>query len=120
MKYYLIMFAMLYLIFAATAHAEGPRWMAKPVQCGNQDSLELLIEQDGQKPLLAALAKVAYDEGNGKIGMVEQPVILFYNPKENMYSLVEFNPGIGEACVISFGGSLDFNVADWYYGDKKS
>lgn len=116
MKYFLIMFVMLW----ATSVLAEPTWMAKPVQCGDQSEVEALLERDNQKPLLAAMAKVAYDDGNGSFSMAEKPVILFYNPNENMYSFIEFNPEINQACVISFGGNLDFNVADWYYGDKKS
>jgi predicted metal-dependent peptidase len=116
MKYYLIMFIMLW----ATSVFAEPTWMAKPVQCGGQTEVETLLERDNQKPLLAAMARVAYDDGNGSFNIAEKPVILFYNPNENMYSLVEFNPEVEQACVISFGGALDFNVADWYYGDKNN
>lgn len=116
MKYLLIL---VMSVFVSTALA-NPEWMAKPVQCGDQSEVETLLERDNQKPLIAALAKVAYDDGNGSFSMAEKPVILFYNPNENMYSFIEFNPEINQACVISFGGNLDFNVADWYYGDKNS
>ena len=116
MKYFLIMFIMLW----ATSVFAEPTWMAKPVQCGGQTEVEALVERDNQKPLLAAIARVAYDDDNGGFNIVEKPVVLFYNPNENMYSLVEFNPEVEQACVISFGGALDFNVADWYYGEKKS
>ena len=116
MKYFLIMFVMLW----ATSVLAEPAWMAKPVQCGSQTEVEALLERDNQKPLLAAIAKVAYDDGSGGFNIAEKPVILFYNPDENMYSLIEFNPEVEQACVISFGGALDFNVADWYYGEKKS
>ena len=116
MKYFLIMFLMLW----ATSVIAEPTWMAKPVQCGSQTEVETLLEKDNQKPLLAAIARVAYDNGNGSFNMAEKPVILFYNQKENIYSMVEFNPEVDQACVISFGGALDFNVADWYHGDKNN
>ena len=105
-------------LLSTVANAE-PHWLLKPVQCGPQKELETLVERDGQKPLLAAVATAIFDD-NGNLSKKELPIILFYNPTNKMYSLVEFNPEIQEACVISFGNGVDFNVMEWYYGDKKS
>jgi len=111
-------FSIFVILISNIAFADA-RWMAKPVQCGNDTELTELLEKDNQKPMIAAVAIVSFDGGEGKIINTEIPVVLFYNPDKKKFSMVEFNPEINEACVVSFGGELDFTVADWYYSNKK-
>ena len=103
------------MLLLATPVLADAKWMAKPVQCGNDVELTELLEEDGQKPMLAAVAIVSFDQGDGTMQNYEMPVVLFYNDDEKIYSMVEFNTEISEACVVSFGGGVDFTVADWYY-----
>lgn len=112
-------FSLLLIVFSNVAFADAT-WMAKPVQCGNDAELSQLLEDDGQKPMIAAVAIVSFEQSDGTMQSYEMPVVFFYNEDKKKFSMVEFNPEINEACVVSFGGQLDFTVADWYYGDKKS
>ena len=112
-------FSLFILLFSNVAFANA-RWMSKPVQCGNDNELTQLLEQDGQKPMMAAVAIVSFEQSDGTMQNYEMPVVFFYNEDKKRFSMVEFNPEINEACVVSFGGGLDFTVADWYYNSKEN
>lgn len=107
MKYYLIMFAMLY---ATSAFAVETR--SKPVQCGDYDSLNEVIESAGEKPLVGGIAAVKFESGATE----HLPVYMFANTDTGTFTIIEIHAE--EVCVLGYGSSLDFNVQQYF--EKKN
>ena len=99
MKYYLIMFAMLW---ATSAFAVETR--SKPVQCGDYDSLNLVIERAGEKPLVGGIAQVKFEGG----AIEHLPVYIFANTDTGTFTIIEIHAE--EVCVLGYGNGLDFDV----------
>lgn len=85
---------------------------AKPIQCGPKASLLQMIEEAGEEALVGGVGEVLFEDGQKS----QLAVTFFANPIEGTWTLVEFHNPI-EACVIAYGGSLDFNVQQYF--DKK-
>ena len=103
MKYYLIMFAMLW---ATSAFAVETR--SKPVQCGDYDSLNQIIERAGEKPLVGGIGEVKFEGG----AIEHLPVYMFANTDTGTFTIIEIHAD--EACVLSYGNGLDFNVQQYF------
>ena len=89
-----------------SANAE-PQWVSKPVQCGPADEVDGLMEFRNQKPLLGGVANVQFEEG-----IFPLPVIFWYGAEDNNFHVVEYNFAMDQACVISVGDNIDFDVED--------
>ena len=107
MKYYLIMFLMLW---ATSAFAVETR--SKPVQCGDYDSLNQVIEKAGEKPLVGGIAEVRFEGGT----VEHLPVYVFANTDTGTFTIIEIHAE--EVCVVNYGNSLDFNVQQYF--EKKT
>ena len=107
MKYYLIMFAMLW---ATSAFAVETR--SKPVQCGDYDSLNQVIERAGEKPLVGGIAEVKFEGGATE----HLPVYIFANTDTGTFTIIEIHAE--EVCVLGYGSSLDFDVQQYF--EKKT
>ena len=46
--------------------------------------------------------------------------MVFANSEERAWYVIEYNVEVDQACVVSIGNGLDFNVADWYYKKNQS
>ena len=99
MKYYLIMFAMLW---ATSAFAVEIR--SKPVQCGDYDSLNQVIERAGEKPLVGGIGEVKFEGGATE----HLPVYIFANADTGTFTIIEIHAE--EVCVLGYGNGLDFDV----------
>ena len=92
--------------WALTANAE-PQWVSKPVQCGPPHEVDALMEFRNQKPLLGGVAVVTFEETQSPL-----PVILWYGAEDNNFHMVEYNFAGNQACIISVGDGVDFDVED--------
>ena len=113
MKYYLIMFLMLW---ATSAFAgpndytppakEEPVWLEKPVQCASPEAVFERIKSNGLLPLFSST-------GNARVEnkLYSMPYGFFYNPETTSWLFVEFFSPTS-ACVIGVGEGVDFDVAD--------
>ena len=84
-----------------------PQWVSKPVQCGPPDEVDKLMKFRNQEPLLGGVAVVTFEELQTPL-----PVILWYGVEDNNYHLVEYNFSMDQACVISIGDNVEFDVED--------
>ena len=96
----------IFLGWALSANA-APQWVSKPVQCGTPDEVDALMEFRDQRPLLGGVANVQFEEG-----IFALPVIFWYGVEEGNFHVVEYNFGGNQACVISVGDNIDFDVED--------
>ena len=92
--------------WALTANAE-PQWVSKPVQCGPPHEVDALMEFRNQKALLGGVAVVTFEETQSPL-----PVILWYGAEDNNFHMVEYNFAGNQACIISVGDGVDFDVED--------
>jgi len=103
MKYYLIMFLMLW---ATSAFAET-EWRQKPVQCGSPDTLIKVITAAGEKALIGALTDLREP---GELQSSLTPVYIFVNTDTGTFTIVEYHLSGEDVCVIGYGTGVDFNV----------
>ena len=82
---------------------------AKPVQCGPKASLLELIEGAEEEALLGGVAEVVYEDGEKR----HLAITFFANPIDGTWTLVEFHNPV-EACVVAYGGSLTFDVQQYF------
>ena len=92
--------------WALTANAE-PQWVSKPVQCGPPEEVDGLMRFRNQKPLLGGVAVVTFEDTQAPL-----PVILWYGAEDNNFHLVEYNFAMNQACIVSIGDGIDFDVED--------
>tara|TARA_B100000963_G_scaffold273204_1_gene241412 strand:- start:253 stop:663 length:411 start_codon:yes stop_codon:yes gene_type:complete len=92
----------------------NPQWVSKPVQCGTPDEVDALMEFRKQRPLLGGVANVQFEEG-----IFPLPVIFWYGEEESNFHMVEYNFAMDQACVISVGDNIDFDVEDLVTDRKK-
>ena len=90
-----------------------PKWYTKPVQCGPIKEVEQLIKDFNEVAIFGAIAKVSVDEENLNT-YIEAPVYLFYKAEEKSYTFIEFNYEGDQACIISWGGNVDFDVQKYF------
>ena len=77
------------------------------MQCGPPEEVDGLMRFRNQKPLLGAVAVVTFESTQSPL-----PVILWYGAEDNNYHMVEYNFAGNQACVISVGDGVDFDVED--------
>jgi len=102
MKYYLIMFLMLW----ATSAIAEPQWKHKPVQCGDTQQLLELLAMAEEKAILGALTDLRARGGQQDLN----PIYFFANTNTGTFTIIEYHLSNGEACVIGYGEGLDFGV----------
>ena len=68
-----------------------------------------LIEEAGEEALVGGVADVIVEGGQ----KMQVAVTFFANPIEGTWTMVEFHTPI-EACVIAYGGSLNFDVQQYF------
>ena len=92
--------------WALTANAE-PQWVSKPVQCGHPDEVDGLMKYRKQEPLFGGVAVVTFEDTQAPL-----PVILWYGLEDNNFHLVEYNFAMNQACIVSIGDNVEFDVED--------
>ena len=92
--------------WALSANAE-PQWVSKPVQCGPPEEVDGLMRFRNQRPLLGAVGVVTFENTQSPL-----PVILWYGAEDNNFHMVEYNFAGNQACIISVGDGVDFDVED--------
>lgn len=106
-----ILTAMLLLATPAMA----VEWFGKPVQCDTLDAVAQLMIDRKQEPLFAGVGAVRIGDD-----YLSLPTVVFANSDEKTWHVIEYNVENDQACVVSIGNGLDFNVADWYYKKEQS
>lgn len=99
-------------LFPTLAFAE-PIWAVKPVQCGSVDEVETLIKKYGETAIFGAMSRVNTDQNDLSV-VVEVPVYLFYRSEDKTYTIIEFNIEGNQACIISWGAGVDFDVQKYF------
>lgn len=92
--------------WSLTANAD-PQWVSKPVQCGPPDEVDGLMKYRKQEPLLGGVAVVTFEDTQAPL-----PVILWYGVEDNNFHLVEYNFAMNQACIVSIGDNIEFDVED--------
>ena len=92
-----------------TTSISAVEFRSKPVQCGSRDSLFEVLQEAGEEALVGGVADVIVESGQ----KTQVAVTFFANPIEGTWTMVEFHTPI-EACVIAYGGSLDFDVQQYF------
>lgn len=90
------------------AHAEV-QWRVKPIQCGPMDTLMERINQSSEEALLGALTRVTIENE-----MYDLPLVLFLNSETKEFTIAEFHLQDKEACVIAWGGAVDFEIYKFF------
>jgi hypothetical protein len=90
-----------------------PKWYTKPVQCGPIKEVEQLVKDHNEVAIFGAISKVSVDESNLNT-FIEAPVYLFYKAEEKTFTFIEFNYQGEIACIISWGGNVDFDVQKYF------
>jgi len=94
------------------AYAE-PYWASKPVQCGPLEEVKSIVKQHGEVAILGAMAQIVVDP-NELNSISQTPIYLFYSQENRTYTLIEFNFQNEEACVVSWGNGVDFDVQKYF------
>ena len=97
-----------------TTSISAVEFRSKPVQCGSRDSLFEVLQEAGEEALVGGVADVIVESGQ----KTQVAVTFFANPIEGTWTMVEFHTPI-EACVIAYGGSLDFDVQQYFKEEEK-
>jgi len=87
---------------------------AKPIQCGPKQSLLNMIVDAGEEALVGGVGEVVFEDGEKR----QLAITFFANPVKGTWTLVEFHNPV-EACVVAYGGSLTFDVQQ-YFKKKES
>ena len=94
------------------AYAE-PYWASKPIQCGPLEEVKGLVKQHGEVAILGAMSQVVTDPSD-LTKTTTTPIYLFYNQENRSYTLIEFLFESEEACVVSWGNGVDFDVQKYF------
>ncbi len=92
----------------------APQWASKPVQCSTPDEVDALMKYRNQEPLLGAVAAVTFEDAK-----LPLPIVLWYGTEDNNFHLVEYNFSSDQACIISIGDGVEFDVEDLVYNRQK-
>ena len=100
MKYFLIMFIMLW----ATSVFAAPQWVEKPVQCASPSEVFDRLDEGGLEPLFAAT-------GNARVGneIYTKTYGMFYNEENSYWAFVEFFDA-ETMCMVVVGEGIEFDV----------
>ena len=101
------------LSFLPTLAYAEPYWAAKPVQCGPLEEVKSVVKQHDEVAILGAMAQIVVDENN-LTSVVTRPVYIFYSQENKSYTIVEFDYKNEEACVVSWGNGVDFDVQKYF------
>jgi hypothetical protein len=96
------------ILLLQVAYAEV-QWRAKPIQCGPMDTLMERINQSGEEALLGAMTRVTIENE-----MYDLPLVLFLNSETKEFTVAEFHLQDKEACVIAWGGAVDFEIYKFF------
>ena len=104
----------LFLLFSFSAVAGEKR--LKVIECGTDIQLLELLAKHNEYALVGGVGDVEFENGT----VSQLPVYVFVNPDTGSFTIAEFFPDAGEACVIAYGNGLDFDVAKYFLDKKES
>lgn len=108
------LFLVLALLWVVPTQAE-PYWAAKPIQCSTPEEVNARQEKEGLKAFIGMVTNARIEQD-----IYELPVVMFYDPIDGFFSLVEYNYDMDIACIVFIGGAVDFEVADYFYTKKST
>lgn len=103
------------IIFSTSAFAEL-KWREKPVQCGSPESLYEIIDSANEKPILGGISQIL----TSQLATEYWPVYIFVNTETGTFTIVEIHLNTDEACVVSFGNGIDFDVQKYFEKKEQS
>ena len=106
--------AILLLLFSFSAIAGEKR--LKVIECGSDVQFLELMTKYKEYALVGGIGDVEFENGT----VAQLPVYVFVNPESRSFTIVEFFPEAGDACVIAYGNGLDFDVAKYFLDKKES
>jgi hypothetical protein len=112
-----LLISLLILLSTTLAIAE-PHWVQKPIQCGHEEEVLGILEQAEEKAIMGALGKTKFDSTDKVFSNVT--VYLFVNTETKTFTIIEYNIGSKETCVLSFGDGINFDVADLFAKKQSS
>jgi hypothetical protein len=100
MKYFLIMFIMLW----ATSVFAAPHWAEKPIQCALPEEVFARLDRDGLVPLFSSI-------GNARVenDIYTKMYAMLYNADNGKWAFIEFFDN-ETTCIIVVGEGVDFDV----------
>ena len=104
----IIIFIMM-LPFLVTSAIAGPEWVNKPIQCGSVNEVDEIIYTLGEEFLLRGVATIYDQELQPKLGIIG----VYVNAETGTFTIIEVFAGATEACIISFGNNLKFDLDDY-------
>lgn len=103
----IIAFVMM-LPFLVTSAIAAPEWVNKPIQCGSIDEVDKIVYNLGEEFLLRGVG-TSYNQSL-------QPNLVIIGVYANLdtgtFTVVEVFAGGKEACIISFGDNLKFDLEE--------
>ena len=102
-------------LFSFSAFAET-QWREKPVQCGSLTSLYKVLEKADEIAVLGGIGEILTSQKETEYW----PVYIFVNTETGTFTIVEMHFDRDEACVISFGNGIDFDVQKYFENKEQS
>lgn len=97
-----------FAIFFTSNVSANPEWVNKPIQCGSIDEVDKIVYNLGEEFLLRGVG-TSYNQSL-------QPNLVIIGVYANLdtgtFTVVEVFAGGKEACIISFGDNLKFDLEE--------
>lgn len=103
------------IVFSTSAFAQT-QWREKPVQCGDPSSLYKFLDEAGEKPILGGIGEIR----TSQLATEYWPVYIFVNTETGTFTIVEIHLNTDEACIVSFGNGIDFDVQKYFEKKEQS
>lgn len=105
----ILLYAVVSIILSVQVAYAEVQWRAKPIQCGPIDTLMEKINEAGEVALMGAMTRVTIEDEQ-----FDLPLVVFINSETNEFTVVEFHLPDEEACVIAWGGAVDFEIFKFF------
>lgn len=100
----------IFLVFLSFSALAGEKRL-KVIECGTQDEVLRLLKQANEYALVGGIGQVEFTNQS----KARLPTVLFINEENGTFSIIEFFPEVQEACLISFGDGVNFDVAKYFF-----
>ena len=95
------------ILFTSNVNA-NPEWVNKPIQCGSIDEVDAIVYNLGEEFLLRGVGTSYNQSLQPKLVIIG----VYANLDTGSFTIVEVFAGGKEACIISFGDNLKFDLEE--------